>query len=461
MLYACPGYGVLAGEKTDGNLNNTNAVVEDKSEASKGPVMNLEKAVLKPGGKLKLSVDFKDIAAEDIDITWVSGNEEVASVSKKGKVEALSEGKAWISARITYTDPVSGDEKSAKCRCKITVEKEKVVTLAAVGDALIHENILNSGKKKDGSYNYDHIFENVKDYLENFDVKIINQETIFVYDSSKFAGYPSFGTPIEMGDAMRKAGFNVITCATNHAYDRGAVGIQNTLDYWKGYKDSVLVTGIYGSQKAYDTLAIREYNGIKIAFLNYTTLINSGAKREPYYIRYYKESAALKEIQAAKKKADFVIVLPHWGIEYEHDPSGEQESMAKKFAEAGADAIIGCHPHVVQPMKVIETKDGRRVPCYYSLGNFVSNMFWFKCQLEGMAELTIVKWNGKTTLKAAEYTPIVNHMNKDDSKFTVYLLSDYTGDLYKDHYMNHRYWMGDVTPERLKKLFNSIGNEKY
>lgn len=418
------------------------------------PSLNENKIVLKPGKKTRLSVLWD---VKDYKVRWSSADTSVATVSKKGKVTAAADGKTNVFAVVTY------NEKTVKLKCRVIVESEKTVKLAAVGDALIHENILNSGKQKDGSYNYDAIFEHMKDYLSGFDVKIVNQETIFVYDSKKFGGYPSFGTPKEVGDAMRAAGFNVITCATNHAYDRKEIGIQNTLDYWRKYKDSVLVTGIYGSQEDYDTLAIREYNGIKIAFLNYTTLLNSGAKKEPYYIRMYKEAAALKEIQAAKKKADFVIVLPHWGVEYEHEPSEKQEKMAKKLAEAGADAIIGCHPHVVQPVKVIKTSDGRRVPCYYSLGNFVSNMFWFKCQLEGLAELEIVKWNGETTLRAAEYTPIVNHMSKDDTKFTVYLLSDYTdaGDLYKDHYMNHRYWMGNVTPERLKKLFNSLGNEKY
>lgn len=418
------------------------------------PSLNEKKLVLKPGKKTRLSV-VSDV--KDYRVKWSSADNSVATVSKKGKVTAAADGKTNVFAVVTY------NEKTVKLKCRVIVESEKTVKLAAVGDALIHENILNSGKQKDGSYNYDAIFEHMKDYLSGFDVKIINQETIFVYDPKKFGGYPSFGTPVEVGDAMRAAGFNVITCATNHAYDRKEIGIQNTLEYWRKYKDSVLVTGIYGSQEDYDTLAIREYNGIKIAFLNYTTLLNSGAKKEPYYIRMYKEAAALKEIQAAKKKADFVIVLPHWGVEYEHEPSEKQEKMAKKLAEAGADAIIGCHPHVVQPVKVIKTSDGRRVPCYYSLGNFVSNMFWFKCQLEGLAELEIVKWNGETTLRAAEYTPIVNHMSKDDTKFTVYLLSDYTdaGDLYKDHYMNHRYWMGNVTPDRLKKLFNSLGNEKY
>ena len=380
------------------------------------PSLNENKIVLKPGKKTRLSVLWD---VKDYKVRWSSADTSVATVSKKGKVTAVADGKTNVFAVVTY------NEKTVKLKCRVIVESEKTVKLAAVGDALIHENILNSGKQKDGSYNYDAIFEHMKDYLSGFDVKIINQETIFVYDSKKFGGYPSFGTPKEVGDAMRAAGFNVITCATNHAYDRKEIGIQNTLDYWRKYKDSVLVTGIYGSQEDYDTLAIREYNGIKIAFLNYTTLLNSGAKKEPYYIRMYKEAAALKEIQAAKKKADFVIVLPHWGVEYEHEPSEKQEKMAKKLAEAGADAIIGCHPHVVQPVKVIKTSDGRRVPCYYSLGNFVSNMFWFKCQLEGLAELEIVKWNGETTLRAAEYTPIVNHMSKDDTKFTVYLLSVY------------------------------------
>ena len=414
------------------------------------------KCVIKPGQKKRLSVEN----AEDSKITWSSKNESVATVSKKGKITGISEGTTKIAAVVEKTDE-NGITYKVKLKCKVTVAAVKTVTIAAVGDALIHENILNSGKNKDGSYNYDAIFENMKDYLADFDVKIINQETIFINDSSKFAGYPSFGTPSELGDAMRAAGFNVITCATNHAYDRGAKGIKDTVNYWKQYSDTVLMTGIYTDQESYDTLTIGEYNGIKIAFLNYTTLLNSGAKRESYYISMYKESRALKEIKEARKEADFVIVLPHWGIEYEHEPSEEQEKMAKKMAEAGADVIIGCHPHVVQPMKVIKTSDGRRVPCYYSLGNFVSNMFWFKCQLEGLAELTIVKWNGETKIKSAEYTPIVNHMNSNDTEFTVYLLSDYTGDLYKDHYMNHRYWMGLVTPERLKSLFKSIGNEKY
>ena len=433
-------------------LGNCGAVGICAEESSTEMKLTVDRCVLKPGQKLRIGVEN----AADAKITYSSRDAEIATVSRLGKITGISEGKTTVIVLVT---PKTG--KSTKFKCKVKIEAEKKVSLMAVGDALIHENILKSGKKSDGTYNYDALFANVTDYISGFDVKIINQETIFINDKNKFGGYPSFGTPTEVGDAMRKAGFNVITCATNHAYDRGAQGIKDTVKYWEKYKDSVLMTGIYTDQESYDTLSIGEYNGIKIAFLNYTTLLNSGAKREPYYLRYYKEATALKEIAAAKKQADFVVVLPHWGVEYEHDPSDSQERMAKKLAEAGADVIIGCHPHVVQPMKILKTSDGRRVPCYYSLGNFISNMFWSKTQLEGIAELDIVKWNGETRIEDARYVPLINHISKGDDKFTAYLLTDYKGDIYKDHYMNNRYWMGAVTQERMKSLFDSLHSDKW
>ena len=426
-------------------------------EAAKEVKLSTGKVVIKPGKKFRINVEN---AGTDAKVTYSSRNKDIATVSKLGKITGISEGKTTVTVIVTQTDK-KGNEKRTKLKCKVKVEAEKTVSLMAVGDALIHEKILNYGKQADGTYNFDGLFKYVKKYISKFDVKIINQETIFVNDSKRFGGYPCFGTPSALGDSMMKAGFNVITCATNHAYDNGARGIKDTVEYWRQYEDTTLMTGIYDNQEDYDTIPIKEYNGIKIAFLNYTMLINSGAKREPYYIRYYKESQAEKEIMYAKKHADFVVVLPHWGTEYVHEPNAEQKRIAKKMAEAGADLIIGCHPHVVQPMKVIKTTDGRRVPCFYSLGNFVSNMYWVKTQVEGMAEVEIVKWNGKTTVKSVEFTPLINHIYGSGNKFTAILFSDYTSDLCKLHYLNDRFGSGAVTCGRLKDIFNSIGNDKW
>jgi len=410
------------------------------------PFMNLAKLTVNPGKKIKLQVLMYNGK-----IKWSSKDESVATVDKRGQVTSVAAGTTYILAETS--------DKLMKCKIKVKPVSE--IRICAVGDALLHENIMNFGKKSDGSYNYDELFKNMADTFRRFDVRIINQETVFINDESKFAGYPSFGSPKELGDSMRKYGFNVITCATNHAYDRGISGIKDTVDYWSDYSDNVLMTGIYTSQKSFNKLSIREYNGIKIAFLNYTTLLNSGAKRESYNIKMYSDSLVKKEIEAAKKKADFVIVLPHWGEEYVHEPSARQISSARIIAEAGADLIIGCHPHVVQPMKIIKTSDGRKVPCYYSLGNYFSNMFWFKCQLEGMVDVTIQKNTSGTKIIDASYIPIVNHMNPDDTKFTVYTLDDYSEELAKKHYMNYRICSGLVTKAKLKNLFSSIGNDSW
>lgn len=413
---------------------------------AEGCFLNVSKLTLNPGGKSRLQVIMYDGAVE-----WYSKDENIATVDENGNVYAVAEGKTSIVA-------VAGE---TKLKCTINVVPVKSVRLCALGDALLHENILNSGKQSDGSYNYDMLFTHMRRTLKDFDVKIINQETIFINDSSKYAGYPSFGSPTALGDAIRNAGFNVITCATNHAYDRGIAGIKDTVEYWKQYEDDVLMTGIYTDRETYKKLSVRSYNGIKIAFLNYTELVNSGSKREDYNIRFLNEKQVIKDIASAGKKADFVIVLPHWGTEYEHTPSERQKRLAQQMADAGADLIIGCHPHVVQPMKIINTKDGRRVPCFYSLGNCFSNMFWFKCQLEGMADVTITKKNNMTKITECSYVPIVNHMRSDDQRFSVYRLEDYSKTLAAKHYMNYRIWMGIVTPERLENLFKSIGNDKW
>ena len=96
----------------------------------------------------------------------------------------------------------------------------------------------------------------------------------------------------------------------------------------------------------------------------------------------------LLDISEAKTLADIVIVCPHWGTEYSTTPSSTQEKFAMQMTEAGADIIIGTHPHVVQPVKWIEATNGNRALCYYSLGNYVSTQKNGQSMLEGMAWIT-------------------------------------------------------------------------
>ena len=441
------------------------------------PVFSETKVVLKPGKKATLTL--KD--SEGYKITWSSRNTEVATVSKKGRVTAVADGKTYIIASFKgLKDPSDQNSgiKTYKLKCRVVVETPKTVKICGVGDLLFHDRVIASGKKSDGSYNYDAIFRATKDHFAKFDVVIANQETPFIDNPAKYKGYPTFGTPTALGDAMIKAGINVVMGASNHSWDQGSNGIKVTTEYWKKHKDEAVHLGMSYTESEFKTVVYKRYNGIKIAFINFTNFLNSNSGMKSYYVnvlnaRQYNdygngsgsisEDRLFSDIAKAKKKADFVIVLPHWGTEYTHKPTSAQQKLARKMADAGADAIIGTHAHVVMPMKIIEASDGRRVPCYYSTGNFVSNMGQAERNLEGIAELKITKWNGETTIDNAEFLPVINHIDKTDTKFCVYLLSDYTDELAKDHLSNgSRYGgAGTLTTKTMQKLFDSIGNDKW
>lgn len=304
------------------------------------------------------------------------------------------------------------------------------VDLIAVGDNLYHQKIIDSGKQWNGTRNYDSIYANIKDHIKNADIKVINQEVILTGNPAQWSGYPTFGCPLEAGQAVVNAGFNVITHATNHSWDKGRAGAMESVSFWKS-KQGILLTGMYSSWNDYNSTVIGEYNGVKVAFLNYTYGLNGYTL--PFDCRYIVKllnmDLVCSDIQKARKQADIVIVFPHWGEEYTNNPTSAQRSMARQMANAGADLIIGCHPHVIQPLEIITTNGGRKVPCYYSLGNFVSNMPQPERCVEAMAKVRIKKEGKKVSIESAEALPLVNYIHASGTRFTVYRLSDYTDTL--------------------------------
>lgn len=436
-------------------LADTDTIDVNIDETPSEPIISRTKLTLKPDKHWKLKVTGNVGKVE-----WSSKNEKVATVSKNGYVTTKAEGTTKIYAKA--------DGKTLTC--KLTVEAVKKVSLVAVGDNLYHSRVINSGLQSDGTYNYDRIYKNTREYIQAADVAIINQEVLMTADSSIWAGYPDFAIPLEVGEAVINAGFNVITCASNHSYDKGANVLLENVNYWKSKeKDGIVMVGIYSSRKDYDTIAVKEYNGIKIAFLNYTYGVNGNRpdSDHSYMIKFTSEKLIKSEIEKAKKLADVVIVLPHWGTEYKLYPSDSQKSLAKKIAEWGADIIIGTHPHVVEPLEIIKTSDGRKVPCYYSLGNFVGNYStWHDPMLEGMAELTITKWNGEIKIKNAKLTPLVCDIRWSSAwgkeelyqyRYRVYNLDDYTEKLARKHVNNtSRNTGGAFTVSELQQLFDDI-----
>ena len=380
----------------------------------------------------------------------------------------------WIySERNSQKETLAGNdsqitentEASEELQTEISVETEievvepepekKKIRLMMLGDNLMHLSVVFSGNQPDGSRNYDMLFEPIKDYLALADIKITNQETIFGGNHLGFSGFPNFNSPTELGDSIAKAGFNVVLHATNHAADKGINGIYHTLNFWEKYPD-ILVTGIFKNANVENQdIGLLDMDGVTFAILNYTYSPNRAALPEDIQghlgmlCDWDKNSGmidlttlhpdVLTDIAKAKDMADVVIVCPHWGTEYTFIPSSYQQKFAKQMTEAGADLIIGTHPHVIQPVEWIRGTNGKEALCFYSLGNYVSSQYDPESMLEAMAWVTFEVDEESVTILESETGAIpMVYQYKENNRFeNVYFLDDYSEELARKHWIHH------------------------
>lgn len=340
-------------------------------------------------------------------------------------------------------------------------KSDNEVSIVMVGDVLLHDRVAKSGETDDGTYNFDAIFANVKDDIENADIAIVNQEVIIGGSELGISGYPAFNAPYELGDALVDAGFDVVLHATNHALDKGAAGIKNCINYWQNNHPDMAVLGINDSEEAQNNIYVVDKNGIKVAILNYTYGTNGIPMPEgmPYAVNLLDEEKIKSDIEKAHTMADFVIVCPHWGTEYVLSETDEQKHYANLFSECGADLIIGTHPHVIEPVKWIETEN-KRTLVYYSLGNFVN---WtsdsgtgISNRMEGMmAKVNITRQDDNSiVINSYDAEPLVSHVNEGYGNVTVYRLSDYTEELAADNAIINQ--DQEFSRDYLVELYNKI-----
>lgn len=307
------------------------------------------------------------------------------------------------------------------------------VSLVAVGDNLIHNTLIAAGEQSDGTLDYNYFYDNIRDYIQAADIAVINQETMLGGSSFEYAGYPMFNTPWEVGEAAINAGFDVFTCATNHAMDVGSAGIEKELEFFSNHPE-VTHVGTYASEEDYNSITYLEKNNIKFALLNYTYGTNgiSIPEDKPYIVKMLTEENVRKDITEARKNADFVIVFPHWGTENSHDVNEQQKKYVSIFSELGVDLVIGAHPHVLQKVEWVENETtGKKMLVYYSVGNFISHQTSLNQMCGGMAEVTVERNGDDISITEAKLAPVIDYYTRSGSgyKFSVYKISDYTDKL--------------------------------
>ncbi|NJK38415.1 MAG: CapA family protein [Oscillatoriales cyanobacterium RM2_1_1] len=252
-------------------------------------------------------------------------------------------------------------------------------TLLAVGDIMMHGSQIKSGYNSQiKTYNYDNFFTEVQPILHRGNWVIGNLETTLAGPEAKYTGYPRFNAPAPLADAIKTAGFNILTTANNHSLDRGEKGVLKTLENLRSR--GLKPVGTAASLTEAQNILRVEKNQIDMAILAYTYGTNGIPipQGKDYLVAVIDEAKIIQDIQTARASgADIVTVALHFGSEYQRQPNTQQKTLVKNLVNAGADIILGSHPHVVQPYEIFEqtNTDGtqRKAVAIYSMGNFISN----------------------------------------------------------------------------------------
>ncbi|MRN52817.1 CapA family protein [Paenibacillus monticola] len=238
------------------------------------------------------------------------------------------------------------------------------VTLNFAGDAIFSGKVGELLDKKGYSYSY----AGLNGLFKQDDLTVLNLETpITTRGMAANKQYVFKGAP-EALDALKAAGVDAVNLANNHTLDQGVQGLEDTLSNLSERGIPYVGAGLT-SKEAYSAQYF-ERNGIKIAVLGFTRVIPQSdwmaGMRSPGVASVYDSAEGLKAIAQAKKSADMVVVVVHWGKERVEQYDSVQQSLGRSFIDAGADLVIGGHPHVLQG---IEPYKGKWIA--YSTGNFI------------------------------------------------------------------------------------------
>ena len=311
-------------------------------------------------------------------------------------------------------------------------EKEQRVSFYGAGDNLIHNCVYwqadNNAPGED--YDFKPMYSKVADDIKNADIAYINQETILGGTELGLSSYPLFNSPQELGCDMIELGFDVFSHATNHVFDKGEKGVANTYAFYRE-NPQVTVIGIY--EKGEESIKIVERKGIKTAFVNYTYHTNGlGLPDDSEYVVnvvYGNDCTnVINDVKKAKEQADFVICCLHWGNEGETTPSSIQKEHAQLLSKAGADVIIGTHPHTIQPVEFIDD-----TLVVYSLGNFISAQNNGVNLVGGTVKFDMVIKGMEKKIENVEFIPVINQYEGFYSNIRIIPFKEYSQNLAASH----------------------------
>ncbi len=352
------------------------------------------------------------------------------------EVETVTD--AETTAAVTTKRPVTDPPE--------TEPEEDPVRLSFIGmgDNIIYGCTFRQSEKSDGSYDFLPKYKRVASMIANADIAFVNQETPMCGKKYGYSSYPQFNTPDQMGKDLVTLGFDVISFANNHMADMG-YNSRSCVSDMMDFTDTLdaMILGLYRDQNDFETVRVYEKEGVKIAFLAYTygTNLFKGEKQpsgiEGAYLPVYDPDTVERQVKAAKRISDLVIVSIHWGTENTFKIDEEQRQYAEFMADLGVDVILGHHPHVIQSVEWITGEEGNRTLCYYSLGNGMNAQDYLKNMVGITASFDIVKDRDGARIENASCIPTFNVMTPNYKNVSLIPLKELTDEIAKNHHCNN------------------------
>jgi poly-gamma-glutamate synthesis protein (capsule biosynthesis protein) len=275
-------------------------------------------------------------------------------------------------------------------------ESQSTLRLAAVGDLMDHPYLAQSRD----------LYGSVEDVIFGADISMANLECVVVDQTVRLEidATSKSGPPLTMSLRAFEtiaSRYTLLATASNHSIDLGERGVVSTIAAIRNARIAFHGVNEHASDGSRATLL--ERNGLSVGVIAHTFGVNGHRKPTPWIVNHTPVNRAVDEIDfrvmqeqfadCRQRRADFVIVQLHWGMEFELFPRKAQLDVAHHIAELGADAIIGHHPHIVQPMETYRTRrdPDRLVPIFYSLGNLTTPFAIDYMRRSGVAQLELAK----------------------------------------------------------------------
>ena len=285
--------------------------------------------------------------------------------------------------------------------------RDTKIKIAFTGDLMAHQQQLDRAETN-GVWDFTPSFEAVRGILSAADFAIGNLETTLA--GGGYAGYPCFSTPDSYAEALKGAGFDLLTTSNNHCLDTGFDGLARTVKVLRGMGFRTIGTSEKKNESGKPLLC--DINGVRAVFVAWT--YGTNGIQPPYgkewAVSYLSEEAVSRDLAAARSLSpDIIIALPHFGDEYKLAPPENVRRDVALMLDCGADAVVAGHPHVLQKFEFVKKSDesGSKRDAFvaWSMGNFISFQRTKPRDVGAILELEIEKNPSGTFITSARVIP--------------------------------------------------------